>query len=194
MRFTDTDAASSCILWILLASRPYIVLIKQLPELADIIVQFEHFYLAPFLNPFWRHSFQIELYNWWWMCTENNTNTTASAWIGLRENVGRINITTVYSSSKCLSPCWWLFSKRFATKGVSIVTAPTTKHFPSWMTRQDSSCFLLILNLDRGAPDWLNLMRVKRNDNSIYPSHFFISKPVLASKKCPIIPILWYDY
>jgi len=99
MRFTDTDAASSCILWILLASRPYIVLIKQLPELADIIVQFEHFYLAPFLNPFWRHSFQIELYNWWWMCTENNTNTTASAWIGLRENVGRINITTVYSSS-----------------------------------------------------------------------------------------------
>ena len=78
--------------------------------LADIIVQFEHFYFAPFLNPFCVTPSKIVVYNRWKMRTKTITIQQLLPGLAWGEMSVEIALPTVYSSCECLSPCWCHFS------------------------------------------------------------------------------------
>ena len=78
--------------------------------IADIIVQFEHFYFAPFLDPFCVTPSKIVVYNRWKMRTKTITIQQLLPGLAWGEISVEIALTTVYSSCECLSLCWCHFS------------------------------------------------------------------------------------
>ena len=79
-------------------------------SIAGIIVRFEHFYFAPFLNPFCVTPSKIVVYNRWKMRTKTITIQQLLPGLAWGEMSVEIALPTVYSSCECLSPCWCHFS------------------------------------------------------------------------------------